>query len=44
MTEVIRNQKTVETLFIDIVKATEQEMLPYFTAWAAYLTFSPECL
>jgi two-component system, OmpR family, sensor histidine kinase VicK len=37
MTEVIRNQKTVETLFIDIVKAAEQEILLIFPTANSFL-------
>ena len=37
MTEVIRNQKAVERLFIDIVKATEQEILLIFPTANSFL-------
>jgi two-component system, OmpR family, sensor histidine kinase VicK len=37
MTEVIRNQKAVETLFIDMVKAAEQEILLIFPTANSFL-------
>src|SRR5215469_2708431 len=37
MTEVIRNQKAVETLFIDMVKAAEQEILIIFPTANSFL-------
>src|SRR5215472_10915313 len=37
MTEVIRNQKSVETLFIDMVKAAEQEILLIFPTVNSFL-------
>src|SRR5215467_640036 len=37
MTEVIRNQKAVETLFIDMIKAAEQEILLIFPTANSFL-------
>jgi hypothetical protein len=37
MTEVIRNQKAVETLFIDMIKAAEQGLLLIFPTANSFL-------
>src|SRR5215472_4322839 len=37
MTEVIRNQKAVQSLFIDLVKAAEQEILVIFPTANSFL-------